>query len=77
MQADVEAFLPELESCLAPFAARPHWGKLFTGQAGPLERLYPRLEDFRALADAWDPLGKFRNGFLERTVFAPVASPAA
>ncbi|RJU02098.1 FAD-binding protein [Arthrobacter frigidicola] len=77
LQAEVEAFLPELESSLAPFAARPHWGKLFTRQAGPLERLYPRLGDFRALADAWDPKGKFRNGFLERTVFAPAASPAS
>jgi alditol oxidase len=32
--------------------------------------LYPRLADFRALADRHDPRGVFRNAFLERTVFA-------
>ncbi len=74
-QAEVEALLPELEARLAPFAARPHWAKLFTPGIGPLEGLFPRLGDFRTLAERWDPQGKFRNGFLERTVFAAAARP--
>lgn len=74
-QAAVEALLPDLEAALAPFAVRPHWGKLFQADAAALATSFPRLEDFRALADRLDPAGKFRNTFLERTVFgrsAPV-----
>ncbi len=58
--------LPVIEEVLAPFAARPHWGKLFHS----VDRaLYPKLPDFVALAQDLDPTGKFRNGFLERHVF--------
>ena len=62
----VAALLPELESALAPFAARPHWGKVF---AAPARDRYPRLGDFAALAQELDPEGKFRNAFLDRNVF--------
>jgi xylitol oxidase len=64
-QTDVEALLPVLEERLAPFGARPHWGKLFHGVPGE----YPRLAEFRALAESLDPRGKFRNPFLERHIF--------
>lgn len=67
-QAEVEELLPAIETALAPFDARPHWGKLF-GSAD-FDRLYPRLDDFRALASRYDPEGCFRNDFLERTIFA-------
>lgn len=67
--AAVEAVLPLLEAELAPFAARPHWGKLFDVGASALGPLYPRFNDFLELADRLDPTGKFRNGFLERKVF--------
>jgi len=30
---------------------------------------WARLDDFRALAGKYDPAGKFRNKFLEETVF--------
>ena len=66
-QADVEALLPVLEERLAPFGARPHWGKLFHG--GGLDARYPRMADFRSLVDSLDPGGKFRNPFLRRHVF--------
>jgi len=68
-QAAVEALLPALEAALAPFAVRPHWGKLFHTDAATLAASFPRLDDFQALADRLDPAGKFRNDFLERTVF--------
>lgn len=58
--------LPVIEEALAAFAARPHWGKLFHRM--PRE-LYPKLGDFAALAQEFDPAGKFRNDFLERNVF--------
>jgi xylitol oxidase len=65
----VAAILPLLEAELAPFAARPHWGKLFNARAAGLAPLYPRFADFTALAGRLDPAGKFRNAFLDRTVF--------
>ena len=63
----VLALLPVIEDALAPFAARPHWGKLFH-RVDPA--LYPRWDDFRALAHLMDPDGKFRNPFLDRHVFS-------
>jgi xylitol oxidase len=68
-QGAVEAVLPLLEKELAPFTARPHWGKLFSAGAADIRPLYPRFGDFTALADRLDPTGKFRNSFLDRTVF--------
>ena len=62
----VRALLPVLEEALEPFDARPHWGKLFHGVR---KELYPRLKDFVELAERFDPTGKFRNDYLERTVF--------
>ncbi|MET1086130.1 MAG: FAD-binding protein [Arthrobacter sp.] len=68
-EAAVKAILPRLEAELAPFGARPHWGKLFHGDAASIAPLYPRFADFTALAGQLDPDGKFRNAFLDRTVF--------
>ena len=65
----IRAILPLLEAELAPFGARPHWGKLFHAGAAGLAPLYPRFADFTALAGRLDPDGKFRNAFLDRTVF--------
>ena len=67
-QPEVEAILPELEAGLAPFDARPHWGKVFTGDRASLERVYPRLDDFRALAARLDPNRVFVNEFLAEKV---------
>jgi xylitol oxidase len=67
--AEVLAVLPALESALAPFGVRPHWGKLFAGSAQAIEAVYPKLPDFRRLAGHFDRGGKFRNEFLQRYVF--------
>src|SRR5262249_41853114 len=64
----VEALLPEVERRLKPLGARPHWGKLFTMSAGDLREQYPKMDDFRRLLAKFDPGGKFRNPFLDRTV---------
>ncbi|NYE19245.1 D-arabinono-1,4-lactone oxidase [Microbacterium immunditiarum] len=66
LQREVEAFLPELESALAPFEARPHWGKLFdTSGVSRLPGFYPEWERFAELRERLDPRGIFVNGFLE------------
>jgi xylitol oxidase len=60
----VAALLPAIEDKLAPFAARPHWAKVFTLNSAQIEPLYPRAKDFLALARTFDPQGKFRNAYL-------------
>jgi xylitol oxidase len=57
----VERVLAKLEPALAPYDARPHWGKLF--RAGP-GHLYERRDDFVRLAERLDPRGAFRNAWL-------------
>ncbi|HBW18858.1 MAG TPA: FAD-binding protein [Actinobacteria bacterium] len=64
----VGSVLPEVEAALAPFGARPHWGKLFAVSPAALATRYPRLDDFRQLALDLDPAGKFRNEMLDRYV---------
>ncbi len=65
-QAGVEALLPVIEAALLPLGARPHWGKLYLDVDHLVPGHYERLDDFRALADAFDPRGRFRNAFLDR-----------
>lgn len=45
----VMAFLPTLEAALAPFDARPHWGKLTAMAPGHVAALYPRWGAFADL----------------------------
>ncbi|MFJ5972551.1 FAD-binding protein [Streptomyces sp. NPDC093060] len=64
---DTGAVLPvvrRVEAALDPFDPRPHWGKVFTAPATELRRRYAHLADFRALAQALDPVGKFTNAFV-------------
>ena len=64
----VEKLLPVIEAQLAPFEARPHWGKLFTTVPECVQSLYPKLPDFQRLVRRRDPQGKFRNAFLDAYV---------
>ncbi|HYI17174.1 MAG TPA: FAD-binding protein [Solirubrobacteraceae bacterium] len=59
--AGVGAVLPAVEDALAPFGARPHWGKVF---AAPPPRP-ERAGDFERLAAELDPRGLFRNAWWE------------
>jgi alditol oxidase len=60
-QAAVERLLVDIEIALAPFEARPHWGKLFQMDAAAIAPLYKRLPDFKCLVARLDPRGPFRN----------------
>jgi alditol oxidase len=66
----VRTLLPQIEARLRPFAARPHWAKLFTVPPAQLDALYPRRADFQSLAARYDPNGKFRNPFLATKLYA-------
>lgn len=61
----VEDVLVQLETVLAPFGARPHWGKLFDADATAIAPLYERMPDFVRLVERLDPRGAFRNSWLE------------
>ena len=68
--AAVGKLLPVIERELAPFRARPHWGKLFTMSPSQLGSRYEKLPAFIRLARKYDPQGKFRNAFLDANIFA-------
>jgi len=65
----VKQLLPLIEDQLAPFQARPHWGKLFTLPPAQVHALYERMRDFQDLLREYDPQGKFRNDFLDTYIF--------
>jgi xylitol oxidase len=67
-QDAVEDMLVRLESTLAPFEARPHWGKLFDAKAAAIAPLYERMPDFVSLVERLDPRGAFRNSWLKACV---------
>ena len=61
----------ELEQALAPFAPRPHWGKLFSAGAEQVQAAHAATFDtFVARCADHDPDGKFRqNPWLQHHVF--------
>ncbi|MET7666927.1 FAD-binding protein [Micromonospora luteifusca] len=66
---DTAAVLPvvaAVEERLAPFAPRPHWGKVFVTDPAELATRYPRYADFTAQLTHLDPTGKFRTDLLDR-----------
>jgi alditol oxidase len=66
--SDASAVMPvvaRLEAALAPFAARPHWGKIYATSPADLASRYPRMDEFRRLVAEFDPDGKFGNQMLD------------
>ena len=55
--------------------ARLHWGKHFPFEYADIARLYPRLEEFRALCVAHDRNGVLRNGYTARVLNLTPGSP--
>ena len=71
--ADPASVLPvvaDLERRLAPFAPRPHWGKVFTTSPEEIRSSYERLPDFLGLMHHYDPAGKFRNPYTDHNLGA-------
>jgi len=65
-EADVRAVLPAVEEALVPLGARPHWGKVSTLDPRDTAALFPRFDDFRALAGRFDPEGRLHGGLVGR-----------
>ena len=66
----VSKLLPVIEKELAPFHARPHWGKLFTTSPAELRGIYKKMPEFIELSRKYDPRGKFRNEYLNKNIFS-------
>lgn len=64
----VRALARRVEQALAPYDARPHWGKVFEYDAAHLARVFPRLGDVAALRERVDPDRVFGNAFLDRVL---------
>ncbi|MDT0266448.1 FAD-binding protein [Streptomyces sp. DSM 44915] len=65
---DLARVLPVLgavEDRLLPLGARPHWGKVTAAAPATVAGCYPRLAEFRRLAESLDPAGRFRNAFVD------------
>jgi len=65
----VRQVLPMIERELAPFEVRPHWGKLFAIPSAQLQQRYEKCAEFKRFVAQCDPQGKFRNAFLNTTLF--------
>jgi len=68
-EAAVRRLLPRIEEALAPYEARPHWGKVFTMPPDQVKALYEKHTEFRNLLLRWDPQGKFRNEYLSTYIY--------
>ena len=66
---EVRKLLPQIEAALAPFGVRPHWGKLYTIDARTVQGSYERFPDFLKLLKTYDPIGKFKNDYLNRIIY--------
>lgn len=60
----VLSVLPHIEAALAPFDARPHWGKAFTMPGDRVRATLPRAQEFMDVVRQADPRGVFRNTYL-------------
>ena len=65
----VSKLLPVIEKELAPYNARPHWGKLFTMSSAKLLSHYEKANAFKTMVAELDPHAKFRNEFLEKNIY--------
>jgi len=64
----VQQMVAQIEEALAPFQARPHWGKVFLADAATIAPLYKRHADFVRLRERLDPRGAFCNSWLKAHV---------
>jgi alditol oxidase len=62
----VAVAVTQVEEALAPFEARPHWGKVSHVTAERVRELYPRIADARELFERLDPDARFGNDRLAR-----------
>jgi xylitol oxidase len=66
---EVAELISMIETELEPFLYRPHWGKLFSTDPSLLTSRYDKFHEFVALAEELDPMGKFKNDYLNLNIY--------
>lgn len=64
----VDRAIEAVEEVLAPFAPRPHWGKLFAARPASLRSRLPRLGAAGELRRQLDPAGVFSNDLVREVL---------
>jgi FAD/FMN-containing dehydrogenase len=67
---DWRPYFDAIEPIFWKYDGRPHWGKLNSLRYAELAKLYPRLDDFRAIRARLDPAGRLLNDHLRRQLGA-------
>lgn len=67
---DYRPCFDQIEPIFRKYGGRPHWGKLHTLGYKELSRLYPGLDEFRALRADLDPEGRLLNEHLRKVLEA-------
>ncbi len=67
-----EPYFVPVETIMADYGGRPHWGKLHFQTAETLSRLYPAWDEFQAARRRLDPNGRLANAYTDR-VLGPVS----
>jgi xylitol oxidase len=62
--------IPLVQNALRPYDPTPHWAKLSTIRGAALAKLFPRIDDFKALCQEFDPNKKFLNRYLRESIFS-------
>ena len=57
-------FLAEVAKVLDPFDPRPHWGKIHYMDRERIDKIIPRIDDFRRIRRELDPNGVLLNPYL-------------
>ncbi|MFL6629030.1 MAG: D-arabinono-1,4-lactone oxidase [Vitreoscilla sp.] len=65
-----ERYFDAVQAICLNHGGRPHWGKVHSLKAPQLSRLYPRWDDFLALREKMDPVGRFLTPYL-RALLGP------
>lgn len=65
---DNERAVSAVEEALAPFAPRPHWGKVFHADRFSAVSSYEMFDDFVEMTTRLDPHGVFRNEWWHRVL---------
>jgi FAD-linked oxidoreductase len=61
-------YFTDVEAVMTAAGGRPHWGKMHTRDADYLAAAYPRMPDFLALRDRFDPDRRFGNAYLRQVL---------
>jgi L-gulonolactone oxidase len=65
---EFEHYFRGVEAIMDDYGGRPHWGKLHFQTADTLRDRYPEWETAMRVRDRLDPVGTFRNAYLDRVL---------